>query len=109
MNRDLKVGITEGGILHTDAEPPYDLDTKFRMVKEAGVYDYFDKTPTASQADEYRRCSRSVLSLFQILITAVAQSTRTSNIRSRAPSGFARPGVRAFRAFNSPCLYVPKC
>ena len=45
MNRELKVGITEGGVLHTDAELPYDLDTKFRMVKEAGVYDYFDKTP----------------------------------------------------------------
>jgi hypothetical protein len=109
MNRELKIGITEQGVLHTDAEPPYDLDTKFRMVKEAGIYEYFDKTPPAGQADEYRRCSRSVLSLFQILITAVAQSTRSSNIRSRAPSGFARPGVRAFRVFNSPCLYLPKC
>ena len=57
MNRELKVGITEGGVLHTDAEPPYDLDTKFRMVKEADVYDYFDKTPPVSEADEYRRCS----------------------------------------------------
>ena len=51
MNRELKVGITEGGVLHTDAEPPYDLDTKFRMVKEAGVYDYFDKTPPVCEAD----------------------------------------------------------
>ena len=42
MNRELKVGITEGGVLHTDADPPYDLDTKFRMGKEVCVYDYFD-------------------------------------------------------------------
>ena len=57
MSTDLKFGITESGILHTDADPPFDLDTKFRMVKESGVYDYFDKTPPADQAGTYRRCS----------------------------------------------------
>ena len=57
MTRELKVGITEGGILHTDTEPTFNLDTKFRMVKEVGVYDYFDKTPPANQANEYRSCS----------------------------------------------------
>ena len=57
MTRELKVGMTEGGILHTDAEPAFNLDTKFRMVKETGVYDYFDKTPPASQANEYQSCS----------------------------------------------------
>ncbi len=57
INRELKVGITEGGVLHTDAEPALDLDTKFRMVKEAGVYDYFDKTPPVGRVDEYLRCS----------------------------------------------------
>ena len=57
MTRELKVGITEGGILHTDTEPAFNLDTKFRMVKEIGVYDYFDKTPPANQANEYRSYS----------------------------------------------------
>jgi hypothetical protein len=41
----MMIGITEKGIMHTDADPPFDLDTRFRMVKESGVYDYYDKTP----------------------------------------------------------------
>ena len=45
MVTDLKFGITEGGVLHTDRDPPIDLDTRFRMVAEAGVFDYYDKTP----------------------------------------------------------------
>ena len=53
----LLFGITEGGVLHTSADPPLDLDTKFRMVKEAGVYDYFDKTPPVDQVGEYGRLS----------------------------------------------------
>jgi hypothetical protein len=59
MNRELKIGITERGVLHTEAEPPYDLDTKFCMVMEAGVCDYFDKMPPAGQADEYVVAARS--------------------------------------------------
>lgn len=43
--KQLMLGITEAGVMHTDADPPFDLDTRFRMVKEAGVYDYYDKTP----------------------------------------------------------------
>ena len=57
MSKELLIGVTEGGVMHTDADPPFDLETKFRMAKESGVYDYFDKTPPADQADEYRRCS----------------------------------------------------
>lgn len=53
----LMFGITESGVMHTDADVPLDLDTKFRMVKEAGVYDYFDKTPPADQVNEYARCA----------------------------------------------------
>jgi len=54
---NLLFGITESGVIHTDADDPLDLDTKFRMVKESGVYDYFDKTPPADQEAEYIRCS----------------------------------------------------
>ena len=55
MSKELLIGVTEAGVMHTDADPPFDLETKFRMVKESGVYDNFDKTPPADQADEYRR------------------------------------------------------
>lgn len=57
MTASLSFGITENGILHTSADAPLDLDTKFRMVKESGVYDYFDKTPPADQANAYRAAS----------------------------------------------------
>jgi hypothetical protein len=48
---ELKIGIAEAGVMHTDADPELDVDTHFRMVKETGVFDYIDKTPT--QADFY--------------------------------------------------------
>ncbi len=40
----MKIGITEKGVMHTDPDE-FDLDTRFRMVAESGVYDYYDKTP----------------------------------------------------------------
>ena len=55
--KKLPVGITESGVIHTSGDEPFDLDTKFRMVKESGVYDYIDKTPPADQEAEYIRCS----------------------------------------------------
>jgi hypothetical protein len=58
MTSKLHIGITEKGIMHTDADPAFDLDTRFRMVKESGVYDYYDKTPESlEQADEYLAAS----------------------------------------------------
>jgi len=57
MAKDLLIGITEAGVMDTDADPELDLDSKFRRVKESGVYDYFDKTPPADQADRYLACS----------------------------------------------------
>ena len=50
---ELKLGITEASIMHTDTDEPFDLETRFRMVKESGVYDYYDKTPPEDQEDEY--------------------------------------------------------
>jgi len=53
-SRELLLGITELGVLHTDSEPVPDLETKFAMVAESGVYDYFDKTPEdPARVDEY--------------------------------------------------------
>ncbi len=51
---ELAIGITENGVMHTDRDPPIDLDTRFRMVKASGVYDYYDKTPEdAAAVDAY--------------------------------------------------------
>jgi hypothetical protein len=52
-----KIGITEAGIMHTDADAEFDLDTKFKMVKESGVYDYLDKTPALELESTYAKLS----------------------------------------------------
>jgi hypothetical protein len=41
---DLKFGCTAGGVTHQDSNIP-DITTKVRMVKEAGVFDYIDRSP----------------------------------------------------------------
>ncbi len=56
MAKELKIGITASGVRHAATAPDPDLDTKFRMVKESGVYDYIDKTPPADEVDDYLRC-----------------------------------------------------
>src|SRR3546814_1589969 len=33
------------------------VDTRFRMVRESGVFDYVDKTPDPDQIDEFARAS----------------------------------------------------
>jgi hypothetical protein len=53
----LPIGITENGVLHTDSEPLFELETIFRMVRESGVFDYIDKTPPAGLVPEYLRLS----------------------------------------------------
>ena len=35
MKQELLIGITESGVMHTDADPLISLDTKFQMVKES--------------------------------------------------------------------------
>ena len=54
----LILGITEKGILYKDQHRVIDLDTRFRMVKESGIFDYYDKTPEdPSLLDDYLRAS----------------------------------------------------
>ena len=57
MNKDLPIGITESGVMHTDVDAPFDLETKFKMVKDAGVFDYLDKTPPAELESVYAKLS----------------------------------------------------
>jgi hypothetical protein len=52
MVKDLPIGCAGNGVLHSDREPP-DIDTRFRMVKEAGVFDYYDKSPPMGEVDLY--------------------------------------------------------
>ncbi|MCC6917891.1 MAG: hypothetical protein IT548_01730 [Alphaproteobacteria bacterium] len=52
----LQIGIQEAGVMHAVINA-FDIDTKFRMVKESGVFDYFDKTPTPADGPLFRRAS----------------------------------------------------
>jgi len=54
MKKELLIGIQEAGVMHT-VWNEFDLDTRFRMVKDAGVFDYYDKTPTPYDAPQFRR------------------------------------------------------
>jgi hypothetical protein len=47
---DIKIGCTGGGATHSDTAIP-DIATKVRMVKDAGAFDYIDRTPPD---DEFR-------------------------------------------------------
>src|SRR3990172_2161616 len=53
----LLIGITQLNVLHDDFEPAPDIDTTFRMVKEAGVFDYLDKTPAETDLPAYIKAS----------------------------------------------------
>ena len=53
MASELLFGIQTNGIKHTHADPMPDIDTRFRMVKEAGVFDYVDKTPAPDEVAQF--------------------------------------------------------
>jgi hypothetical protein len=55
MNK-LMIGVSGLGVLHTDASVP-DTDTKFRMVKESGAFDYMDRTPPRADLDNHLKAS----------------------------------------------------
>jgi sugar phosphate isomerase/epimerase len=51
--KELLIGIAEAGIMHTDPAG-FDIDTRFAMVKDAGVFDYYDKTPPVQDLYTYK-------------------------------------------------------
>jgi hypothetical protein len=53
----LLFGITGNSVVHTDADV-FDLDTRFRMVVEAGVFDYYERTPPPAEIDAHLRASQ---------------------------------------------------
>ncbi len=52
--KELLIGIAEAGVMHSDPAE-FDVDTRFRMVKDAGVFDYYDKTPAVQDLATYRK------------------------------------------------------
>ena len=53
MTNDLLFGIQTNGIRHTHADPMPSIDTRFAMVRDAGVFDYIDKTPAPDQVEQF--------------------------------------------------------
>lgn len=53
MANELQFGIQTNGVKHRHADPMPDIDTRFRMVKEAKVFDYVDKTPAPHEVKEF--------------------------------------------------------
>jgi len=57
MTRALEFGIQTNGIKHRHSDPMPDIDTRFAMVREAGVFDYVDKTPDPDEIDDFLTAS----------------------------------------------------
>jgi len=57
MSKTLLFGIQTNGIRHTEADGMPDIDSRFAMVREAGVFDYVDKTPDPHEIEEFRAAS----------------------------------------------------
>lgn len=53
MTRELLIGIADIGIMHT-VPGEFDIDRRFRMVRDAGVFDYIDKMPGPDEIDACR-------------------------------------------------------
>lgn len=50
---ELKFGTAINSVVHTDADN-FSVDERFRMVKEAGVFDYIEKTPPTGELEVYQ-------------------------------------------------------
>ena len=55
-DRALPIGVVGSGVVHGFADT-IDIETRFRMVREAGVFDYYDRTPLPGELDAYLRGS----------------------------------------------------
>ena len=54
--KTLPIGVTGLGVLTPD-NAVVDVDTRFRMAREAGVFDYLDQTPGPGDVEAYRAAS----------------------------------------------------
>ena len=56
MTKRLLFGVVNAGVVHSELDR-LDIATKFQMVRDSGVFDYFDITPPAGQTQEYAEAS----------------------------------------------------
>ena len=54
----LQFGIQTNGIKHTHLDAMPNIETRFNMVKNTGIFDYLDKTPELHEIDEFKKCSK---------------------------------------------------
>src|SRR5438105_11578679 len=54
MKGDFSIGCNGRGAMHTR---PLSVDEQFRLVKECGVFDHFDRMPQPGEEKEYLRAS----------------------------------------------------
>ena len=57
IKNDLKFGIQTNGIKHKHVDPIPDIGTRFKMVKEEGIFDYVDKTPEPHEVEDFKKYS----------------------------------------------------
>ena len=57
MADELLFGVQTNGIRHSEKDGMPDIDTRFRMVKEAKVHDYVDKTPAPDEVGDFLAAS----------------------------------------------------
>ena len=57
FKNQLKFGIQTNGIKHMHLDDMPDIDSRFKMVKEIGVFDYVDKTPEINEIKEFKEAS----------------------------------------------------
>lgn len=61
MTKDqtLKIGCVASGATHNDTDVP-DIATKVRMIKDAGVFDYIDRTPPDEEFNDLLKAAESL-------------------------------------------------
>jgi hypothetical protein len=56
ISRELPIGVVGSGVVHA-YDDALDIATRFRMVREAGVFDYYDRSPLPGEVDAYLTAS----------------------------------------------------
>jgi len=57
LQNELQFGIQTNGIKHTHLDLMPNIETRFSMVKDIGIFDYVDKTPELSEIEDFKKSS----------------------------------------------------
>ena len=94
MTKHLAIGITEGGVLHRDTDPPLSLEDKFRMVRDAGVYEYYDIRSASGSCDGSALSGQSnTRPQCKVLFRAAQSALRIDGDRAKHISSEARTSM----------------